>query len=502
MARLAIAGWHHETNTFAPTKANYADFAEADGWPALSRGDALIEELSGINIPVAGFMDAARAEGHEIAPLLWCSASPSAHVTREAYEKIAAMIVEDLRAAGRVDALYLDLHGAMVSEHLDDGEGELLRRLRALVGPAMPIVVSLDFHANVTRAMFEAASALVAYRTYPHIDMADTGKRAANLLSRVLAEPSSVRAKAYRQVPFLVPLSWQCTIIEPARTIYDAVAAAERGAISSASLPMGFPLADIADSGASVQVYGSDRRAVEDAADALLSLMLTNESSFAGKLWEPREAVRHAMASFASGASKPIILADTQDNPGAGADSDTTGLLAALVAERAPGAVVAMVADLDAAKAAHAAGEGAEINLALGEKSRLPGHVPFRGTFKVLRTASGSFSATGPFYSGSRMRLGPMALLEIAGVRVVVSGRKQQCADQAMLRHVGLEPAEQKILALKSSVHFRADFQPLAHEILVVAAPGPSVADTALLPYRHLRPGVRTSPGGRTFVRA
>ena len=118
---------------------------------------------------------------------------------------------------------------------------------------------------------------------------------------------------------------------------------------------------------------------------------------------------------------------------------------------------------------------------------------------RVLRAASGSFTATGPFYAGSRMRIGPMALLEVAGVKVIVSGKKQQCADQAMLRHVGIEPKDQTILSLKSSVHFRADFQPLAHEILVVAAPGPSIADPALLEFKRLRAGLRTSPGGKAF---
>ena len=500
MARIAIAGWHHETNTFAPTKADYAAFAEADGWPALSRGGVLLDALAGINIPASGFIEAARADGHELAPLLWCSASPSAHVTKDAYERIAAMIVADAVAARRLDALYLDMHGAMVAEHLEDGEGELIGRLRKALGPELPIFVSLDFHANVTPAMVKGANVLVAYRTYPHIDMAETGMRTASLLGRALKNPGLIRAKAYRQVPYLMSLPWQCTLIEPAQSIQSAAAAAERGAVASASVPLGFPLADIRDSGATVLAYASDARSAEGAADALLKMMLDREGEFAGKLWEPREAVRHAMGQVRAGAKKPVVLADTQDNPGAGADGDTTGLLAALVAERAEGAVLGVLSCAETAKIAHQAGVGAEITLGLGERSRLPGHAPFHATFKVLKLGSGQFTATGPFYSGSCMQLGPMALLDVAGVRVAVSSRKQQCADQAMLHHVGVEPAAEKILALKSSVHFRADFQPLAHDVIVVAAPGPAIADTNALPYKRLRPGLRVSPGGRVFA--
>ncbi|HEY8016391.1 MAG TPA: M81 family metallopeptidase, partial [Dongiaceae bacterium] len=168
MARIAIGGFQHETNTFAPTPATYQDFARADGWPALLRGREMLDVLDGINLPSAGFIAAAKRQHHELVPLLWCSATPSGPVVQEAYERIAGELLERLAAAGPVDAVYLDLHGAMVAAHLPDGEGELLRRLRRLVGPDLPIVASLDFHANVSPAMVEHATALTAYRTYPH----------------------------------------------------------------------------------------------------------------------------------------------------------------------------------------------------------------------------------------------------------------------------------------------------------------------------------------------
>ncbi|MFO0998694.1 MAG: M81 family metallopeptidase, partial [Alphaproteobacteria bacterium] len=300
MARIAVGGWHHETNTFAPTKADYDAFERADGWPGLSRGPVMVEAVKGINIPVAGFLDA--MSRHEIAPLLWCSATPSAHVTKDAYERIAAMIVEDVRRALPLDALYLDLHGAMVTEHLEDGEGELLDRIRRVVGAELPIVVSLDFHANVTPAMVGAATALVVYRTYPHVDMAETGQRSAALLERILKDPGVARHKAYRQINYLVPLTWQCTMIEPAQSLYATLPDLERDGIASVSVAMGFPLADIHDCGATVLAYGESAEAAKRMADRLQAMVDARESGFAGKLWEPREAVRHAMGLAKRGA--------------------------------------------------------------------------------------------------------------------------------------------------------------------------------------------------------
>lgn len=498
MARIAIAGFQHETSSFAPTKAGYEAFATPGGWPGLTRGPAILEAVAGINLPVAGFIDAARADGHELAPALWCHAPPSAPVTEAAYERIAGMLLEDLAALMPADAVYLDLHGAMVAEHLEDGEGELLGRVRALVGPDMPVVASLDLHANLTPAMVAAADALPAFRTYPHLDMAETGARAAEQVGRLLGTRSR-RHTTLRQAPFLAPITSQCTLVDPARALYAAAREVEGGGAACVSLCMGFPLADIRDCGPAVAVHGSDEAAVGRAAEEIAGLIESSEVAFASEYWTPDDAVRRAMA-LAGSAGRPVILADTQDNPGAGGDGDTTGIIESLVRLGAQGAVVALLNDAEAARAAHAAGEGADIEIAIGEGSGQPGHRPYRNRFRVARLGDGAFTATGPFYAGSRMRLGPMALLEVGGVGILVASRKQQAADQAMLRHLGVEPAAQKILALKSSVHFRADFQALASEILIVTAPGPCIADTTKLAYKRLRPGVRVGPGGPAFA--
>jgi len=176
--RVAVGGFQHETNTFAPAKADFTAFEQADSWPGLSRGNALFDAVKGMNLPIAGFV--AAASDFDLVPVLWCAATPSAQVTEDAFERISAMLIEGIKAA-KADAVYLDLHGAMVVEHAQDGEGLLLARVREAVGE-MPIVVSLDLHANVTEAMMASGAAFVAYRTYPHIDMDETGARAADLL--------------------------------------------------------------------------------------------------------------------------------------------------------------------------------------------------------------------------------------------------------------------------------------------------------------------------------
>ncbi len=496
MSRIAIGGFQHETNTFAPVKATYREFEMADGWPGITREAAILTGFDGINLPVAGFIAKAKAQGHELLPTVWCSASPSAHVEQATYERIVGELLERISALGKIDGIYLDLHGAMVTEQYEDGEGELLARLRKMVGPTLPIVVSLDLHANITRHMVEHASALVVCRTYPHVDLAESGEASAVALDHLIRRGPLF--KAMRRAEFLVPLTWQCTLIEPARSLYEAVARSEGGDMVSASFAFGFPPADIAECGPSVVAYATSQGGAAEAADRLIGLVNRREADFAGKIWQPGEAVAYARAKGNS-ATKPIVLADTQDNPGAGGASDTVGLLRALVEGGAEDAVFANLCDPASAEAAHRAGVGAEISLGIGGWAGGANNAPYHDSFQVEALGRGEFMATGPFYRGNRMQLGPMAVLKKNGVRVVLTSRKQQAADQAMLRHVGIEPTAQKILALKSSVHFRADFQPIAEEILIVAAPGANPVDNRDLPYKHLRRGLRLMPLGEAF---
>ena len=497
MARIAIGGFQHETNTFAPSLATLGEFETGDEWPELTTGPGLPDRVRGMNLPIAGFIDEAERSGHRLASTTWGSASPSSYVTRHAFEHVAGLILAGLEAARPFDAVYLCLHGAMVTEHLEDGEGELLRRVRSLVGADVPVVASLDFHSNTTPEMVEHASALVGYRTYPHIDMADTGRRAARHLDGLL-NGSGAMHETFRQIPFLIPLNWQCTTSEPMRSIMEMRDALEGADVATLTVAAGFPAADIHHCGPSLCGYGRSRDAVERAVDEIAREIERRESEFAGVLHSPDEGVRRAM-EIARTASRPVVIADTQDNPGAGGDSDTTGMLRALVHNDAPRSALGMMVDPEAALAAHRTGAGSAINIALGGKSGIPGDAPFEAEFRVEQVGDGQFAGTGPMYGGARMTLGPMASLRIRDIQVLVGSRKAQLADQAMYRHCGIEPTTRKIIVNKSSVHFRADFEPIASEVLICVAPGPMVADPGALPWTRLRPGVRVRPNGPTF---
>ncbi|HJQ55348.1 MAG TPA: M81 family metallopeptidase [Vineibacter sp.] len=509
MARIAVGGFQHETNTFSPQLATWEEFERADAWPPFLRGAEMIAAVEGFNIPIAGAVKTLAELGHEVVPLCWAAAPPSSYVTRDAYEKIAGWMIDDLRAQGPFDAVYLDLHGAMVAEHHQDGEGELMRRVRAVVGDTIPLVSSLDYHTNMTREMVQHATAMVGYRTYPHVDMADTGSRAARLLDRLLKDRRPLH-KAYRQFDFLIPLVWQCTFQEPAKTIFDLLDEIERGTdrsgapggahnqgIVSLTHTPGFPPADIAQCGPALVVYGHDKAATEAAADRLAEAIRGREAAFAGKLYTPDEAAVEAIR-LAKTATKPIVLADVQDNPGAGGTSDTVGLLRALMAHKARGAVIGMMVDPGAAQAAAEAGEGAVLRRGIGAVVGYAGETPVEADWRVVKLGSGVFTGTGPFYGGARFQIGPMALVTDAasGVSAVLACKRIQAADQEMFRHVGVEPAKTPILGLKSTVHFRADFQPIAETILVVQSPGAHVTDPVELPYKHLRPGIRLRPLG------
>jgi len=497
--KIAVGGFQHETNTFAPMKADWNAFEQADSWPGLQVGAPLLTACLGMNIPLGGFLEAGAQLGHSFEPLAWCSATPSGYVTRDAYERITALILERLaKAGGTVDAVYLDLHGAMVAEHLEDGEGALLRAVRGVVGQDFLIVASLDLHANITQAMVDASDFLTAYRTYPHVDMAETGRRAARVLHQMATE-NKRPAKAFYKPDFLIPLTGSCSLVEPAASIYAEIEKLDpqpgkNEGILGASFATGFSPADISECGPALLVYGAHTSPVQQTLDQLRERIVGSEPDFSAPLLTPEEAIEWALAN--QSVRGPVVVADTQDNPGAGGNGDTVGILKALISANAADVIIGVLYDPVAAAAAHEAGEGTQMSVELGAHTGgAAEETPVSANFKVLRVSDGEFDAIGPYYDGIRLSLGPTALLEIGGVKIVVGSKKVQCADQAMFSHMGLDPRKQKIIVVKSSVHFRADFEPIASEVLVVASPGPNPADHRDLTYKNLRKGIRLMPG-------
>jgi microcystin degradation protein MlrC len=511
---ILIAGYQHETNTFAPTLAGWSAFTAGHTFPAYRRGQAVIDTFADINIPVGGFITAARARGWTLVPSVWAGATPSSYVTADAFDRIASEIVQDVRAAMAtgLDAIYLDLHGAAVAHNADDSEGELLARIRAVTGDTLPIVCSLDLHANVTERMLALADALVSYRTYPHVDMADTGALAASLLARRMARGSKERLH-HRRLPYLIPLNAQSTWMQPAQDIYSKLQALDAQHGTVLSFCMGFPAADFAECAPMVWGYGE---AAHTAVEALYGTVSP------GAQWDPgvmdvREAVALAIERAAH-SSQPIIIADTQDNPGAGGDSNTTGVLHELLRQgagrRFAGRVaVGMLFDPAAALKAHALMPLSVANQPLAQQSiaRIATELiamhaavgtavptftgqqsdpPVQGDWVVECTSDGNCVYQGPMMTGVTAHLGLSAALRIDGIRVAVVSGKAQLLDRAMLRMVGIEPEQMKIIVVKSSNHFRADFTPLvanaARDIIVAKAAGPMAADPADLPWKKL----------------
>lgn len=488
--RVLVAGFEHETNTFAPTKAAYHNFVNGEGYPAMMRGPEVFR-LRDVNLATGGFIRAAEERGYDVIPVIWAGASASAHVTTRAFERIVGEILT-AASTNTFDAIYLNLHGAMVTERHDDGEGELLRRLRGVVGADMPIFCSVDLHANMTEAMLSQATGIVGYQTYPHIDNADTGFCAVGLHDAFLKRPDHW-FRAARRLPFLIPVNAQCTMVEPALSTYAFLREKHEGDVLSLSFAPGFPASDFAECGPMVWGYGRSQDAVNAAVDAVYDRITSIEAAWAVEFYDPDSAVREAMR-LAAGATRPVIISDTQDNPGSGADSDTTGMLRALLRCGADEAALGVLYDPEAVTMATKAGVGACVTLALGGRSGTVGDEPLHGNYEVEYVGDGRCIFEGPMLRGTEINLHGAACLKIRGIRIVVSATKVQMFDRNLYRMVGVQPEAMKILVNKSSVHFRADFGPISEAILVAKAPGPMKADPRDLPWTKLPKRMRLSP--------
>lgn len=493
MSRIAVGGWQHETNTFATLKADYDSFKSADEWPALHLGQEMLDSVRNVHLPIAGALKALEEHNNEIVPLLWCSATPCSLVTEEAFEIICNDMLQILEQSLPVDAIYFDLHGAMVCEHVQDGEGEFLQRVRNLVGNDLPIYVSLDLHANVTPLMVEHASVLDIYRTYPHIDMAETGYRVSTLLHETL-NTGIILKKSFRKIDFLIPLNSGCTLIEPCNTIYDALGSLVSDNVTALSFACGFHLSDIFDVGPAVVAYGVTQKDTDQAVNKLSEIIYSNKQNFYEKIWPVDEGIIEAKREFEK-IGRTVVIADTQDNPGGGGAGDTTGVIQAMINHKLENAVVGVINDAEVADQAHQLGIGGKFVAKLGNKV-VSTDSQFQPEIEIRNLSDGKFTGTGPMYKGANMEIGLTALLEISGIQVVVCSKSVQTADQAHFRHIGVEPDQLDFIALKSSVHFRNDFSSLASKILIISAPGEVFADPATLQYKNIRPNIEITSMG------
>lgn len=493
--RIAVGGFIHETNTFAPQPTEFEDFGDWLG-QGIPEGEAVFDRTPK-TVAFRGFCDRARADGHKLVPLIHAPAPPANKLTADCFERISEMLLKRLGDPAQLDGVLLDLHGAMVAETHDDADAEVLRRVRAHVGPDVPVVSALDLHGNVPAEMIDIADGLVGYRTYPHVDMYQTGERVYELFL-ALKSGTPPRARGFRSVPFLMPIHRQTTMHAPCSTLYESLARHEEacGPGAKLSLMMGFSLSDVAQCRPSLYGYGPDQDRLDTALDEMLAEVMAQESEFRADLPDSDTAVAEAL-SHPQGIT---VLADVQDNAGGGATSDTVWILESLLQAGASESVVGLVHDAEAAEAAHAAGLGGEIEIPLGGKG-MPGHTPLKRRFKVAGLHDGPFRLKGPMMAGSDQNLGKMAWLTCDGVGAVVTSTRTWYVERESFAIVGATPENHRIIAVKSTNHYRADFTPIAARIIEFGAPGAVTLDPSKLPYRNLQPGTRLYGTGPEFER-
>jgi microcystin degradation protein MlrC len=478
--RVFIAMLSHETNTFSTLPTGRPQFETRE----LRYGGEMLEAYRGTGTCLGGMIAGAAARGLTLAPSLAAAAAPGGRVTKDFYENAKARICADLRAAGRVDGVLLDLHGAMVPEGGDDGEGDLLGAVRALVGPDVPVGVTLDFHANVSPDMVRHATLLHGYKTYPHVDMEARGREAAERLADVLARGLRP-AVAFRQPRLLPPIASQRTAHGPMHRLYELAGEMERDPrVITVSVFAGFPLADVPDAGLSIYVATrADAALAERLADRLESVAWEHRREFVHTAVPVPEAVARALALR----EHPVVLADIADNTGGGAAGDGTEILRELLRVQAPSTTVACVCDPGAAAACARAGVGAPVTLDVGGKVDDRHGAPVRMTGRVRTLTDGTFVHRGPMFRGMPGRLGTTAVLEEGGVKVILISHRWQTLDPEMIRAVGIEPGHERIVVVKSTVHYRAAFEPIAAHIIEVDAPGLSSSNLSQFAYDRIR---------------
>ena len=480
--RLLIAQMKHETNTFSPVPTPLARFAPGGKRPY--EGAEIRAAFKGTGTAIGAFIDLAERAGAEMLLPIAGDAAPSGRVDAAAYEYIAGRIVE--AAAKGCDAVLLDLHGAMVPEGFDDGEGELLRRIRK-VAPSVPIGVALDMHTNLFPEMAGHATVIAGYQTYPHVDMFDTGLRAGRPILAML-EGKQRPAMAFGHRPMLPHVMRQASLDSPNREIQDRAKQMEANGTLSASFFVGFPHADIPYAGSSaVVVTDGDPARARRECDELLAMAWTERAQFVYRV-EPLEASLKRASEIAA---RPVMLLDHYDNCASGGTMDTMTVLGAILDARLEDVAAFAIFDPDAVKKMQEAGQGANVNLALGGKLDMPAlglkGAPRQVSGKVKRLVDGAYRNEGPMAKGASGNLGASAVLDTGRCEIAVISRHTEPYDLGSFRALGIDPAKKRYVMLKSRVHWRAGLGPLAKAVVECAGTGVCTSDYAQLKFERVR---------------
>ncbi len=478
--RVLSAEIAHETNTFNIHPTTVKCFEDR----FLLDGPQAIATRTNSNTELAGLLDVVRRYDWQLNHVISAAAGPGGVLTRDAFERITAPLMAATQEPW--DGIFLMLHGAMVTEFCEDGEGEILRRLRAIVGVDIPIAVTLDPHANVTRDMCDLAQILVSFTTYPHVDLRATGQRTAELLQRTMTgDISPCTLRAHR--PMLEEANGGRTDIGPMIDRHARARAFEaRKGVYAISINGAFPCADIAEVGPTILITcDGDKEEHRQIAETLADDIWDKRFEVLNSYLSSTEAA--AVASQWDGTAGPLVIADYADNPGAGAYGDATGLLAALIDAGVGNACFGPLVDPVAAALLNRSNIGTKLTLEIGGRCAPQyGGGPISVSGVVKWTGDGRVLGSGPILGGLERNFGPTAVLKVAGIDILVVSIPHQMLDLRQFETFGIDPAAKAVVALKSMQHFRAAFAPIAGRIIVCDSGALCTLDYASLEYKNV----------------
>ena len=477
--RILIGSFMYEANPFSPFKAELDHFKKS----FLLFDQEITNKFRKTDTELGGFLQVLGEHQVEIIPSIAFYPTPAGKVTRRAFSYLRDELIRRVKSCQVLDGVLLSLHGCMVTEDSEDGEGDILDEIRGVVGDSVYIVCTLDFHATVTAKMIRCADVLVGYNTAPHVDMLETGKRGAEIIISLIKKKTST-CTVLKKLPMLVHADKMVTTQEPLVAFFKKVQTTrERDDIISVSLFSSWGLCDVRETGPSVVVSSScNEQLAEKEASFLAQEFWDLRDYFLMKHLSIEEALDRAMEIEGG----PVVLLDPADNASAGAAEDTTCILRALIERRVNNATLAVIRDPEAVEEAIKAGVGKKITMKIGGKFDTANSRPLKVTGAVKLISDGRYIYKGHLFTGIEANMGRTVVLRTEGLDVVLTENPVMTHDPELLRSNGIEPKDKKIVVLKDGLHFRASYEPIAKAIFYIDCPGFSSVNFAEIDFKNI----------------
>lgn len=476
--KIIIGSIAHETNTFSNVKTDEESF-RLWGWEL---GEEIVTKNRQVRNFIGGMIDHAEALNIELIPTFSTFAYPAGTITADAYELLKKELISGIKKAEGYDAIVLSLHGAGVSECSEDLEGSILKEIRTVVGYDVPIIITLDLHANVTQTMVEEATLILGNHLYPHTDSYEIGREAVEITQKIV-EDGLIPTMHLKTLPMIIPTS--TTNLSPAKDVNQLCFKWERDdRVIDCTFYHAFPYTNICEFGVAVLVTTiDDPNLAKQVAEEVASYVWEQRDNFLIKQPSPKEGIALALQHE----GQPIVINETSDNPGGGTPGDGTFLLKALLDEQVEKSCFGFIYDPEVVEAAFKAGVGTSIEVELGGKTDDLHGEPILITAYVKCLTDGKFVQSSPMGRGARVNLGRSVRLQCQNVDIIVCSIKAQTLDEQIFLLHGIDVTTYKIVGLKSSQHFRAGFEPLCSKIITVDSPGLTTLDFTTFDYTNLK---------------